>query len=220
MLVILKKIWGQILETIFPRSKIIKDFLSMPNSEIWSIMTRSQTLPDKNLLAAFSYKQPLIRSAIWEIKYRGDKEVTQKLASLLYEFLLEELIEAEIFSNFRNAIIIPIPLSRQRLAERGFNQTERLAISLEEIDGKRNFTVQTDCLIKIKDTPQQSHTVSRQERLNNLKDCFAVKNPNRIYGQNIILLDDVITTGSTMKEARRVLKQVGVKRVLCMAIAH
>ena len=64
------------------------------------------------------------------------------------------------------------------------------------------------------------HNRFRKRRLNNLKDCFFIKNPGLVKGRNIIIFDDVVTTGATIKEARKTLKSAGAKKVIAFTLAH
>jgi len=220
MLATINKIYEWLIEAVFPRAGLAKEFLEISEEDLWKILKPAKDLTEKNFKAMFSYQQPLIRSAIWEIKYRGDILITEKISRLLYDYLLQEISEAETFQNFHKPLLIAIPVSRKSLSERGFNQTERLAKGLDKIDGGNNFIFNNESLIKVRDTERQSHTHNRTERLKNLNNCFQVKNPELIRGKNIILLDDVITTGATMMEAKNALKQAGAKKIICLAVAH
>ena len=138
----------------------------------------------------------------------------------LYEYILDELIDKALFSNFQKPIIVPIPISKNRLKERGYNQCSIIARELERIDGDSNFTLCEDALKKTKDSPSQTSVKNRKKRLQNIKGCFSVSNHEKIKGSNIILIDDVITTGATMNEASRILIEAGADQVICFAIAH
>ncbi len=114
-------------------------------------------------------------------------------------------------------IVIPIPLSKKRLRERGFNQAELIAKYVAE---KFNLPIVQDVLIKIKDSPKQSEAKNYKERLKNVEGCFAVKNPELIKGKNIILVDDVFTSGATVKEAIKNLKIARIKKVIVFTVAR
>jgi len=124
----------------------------------------------------------------------------------------------ELFENFINALVIPAPLSKKRFRERGFNQAELLARAFIRAQGGK-LEIASNALVKTKDTPHQAD-LSRSERLKNLKRCFSVVNPRAICGRNIILVDDVITTESTMNEMKKTLRKAGAKKVIGIAIAH
>ncbi|MFZ2038362.1 MAG: phosphoribosyltransferase family protein [Minisyncoccia bacterium] len=207
-----------IIDTVFPPPPLVQRLIGLSVEEIISEISRSDSLPDKNSIAILSYKHPLTRTAIWEMKYRGNRAITRKMALVIYDYLLIELSEASTWQNFTEPIIVPIPLSPERLRERGYNQAGKLAKELVKIDKGENFKLNSDWLKKVRSTDSQSHTRNRTERLNNLKNCFSASSD--VEGKNIILLDDVITTGATMKEAKNTLRQAGAKKVICVAVAH
>ncbi|KKS56700.1 MAG: Competence protein F, partial [Candidatus Nomurabacteria bacterium GW2011_GWF1_42_40] len=80
--------------------------------------------------------------------------------------------------------------------------------------------LEKDILIKPKDTKHQAHIENRSERLKNIIGSFTVKNSEIIKGRNIILIDDILTTGATLSEARKVLKRAGARKVIAFTVAH
>lgn len=175
---------------------------------------------EKDCISVLRYRDPLIKDAIWLLKYRGKKPMGKVLARLVYDGLLEELSEMNMMENFSDPILIHIPLSKSKLRERGYNQTEVITRELARLDDNRSFTHDSDILLKTKDTKSQAKMSGRESRLRNLKGCFVVKSPEKIKNRNIIILDDITTTGATLHEASNILKKAGAKRVLCVAVAH
>jgi predicted amidophosphoribosyltransferase len=94
------------------------------------------------------------------------------------------------------------------------------AIAEEAVRDGVSFVTDSAILIKEKDTPRQVEASSREARLTNLRGAFVVENGERINGKTIILIDDVITTGATLREARSALRPFHPKRILAIAIAH
>jgi ComF family protein len=218
MLSTFNRFWAFLIDIVFPPLPLVQKLQQLSPTEIINEIPFADALSDKNSLAVLSYHHPLTRAAIWEIKYRGNKTITRKIARIVYDYLLTEISEAETWQNFVNPVIVPIPLSLERIRERGYNQTERLAKELINIDGGKNFKLEINWLKKIRSTDSQSHTRNRTERLKNLSGCFEAARD--VKGKNIILLDDVITTGATMKEAKNTLKRAGAKKIICVAVAH
>lgn len=111
-------------------------------------------------------------------------------------------------------VLIPIPLSQQRLAERGFNQAVQLAHHLS------HTKTQSQTLLRMKHTSAQS-SLKRSERLTNLAGAFAVAPllVAQLRGKNILLIDDVVTTGATLNFAARVMKQAGAAHVGALVLA-
>lgn len=208
-----------ILDLLFPPPPLVRELLRMDAAELSERVERAGTRAGKNIISLFSYQDPLVRRAVWELKYRGNKKVAALLASALHDELLGFLEEYAPLTNFTEPFVIPIPLSRKRERERGFNQCVLLTDELEKLDGGRNFSVSEIALRKVKDTPSQTKTDKRSERLENLKDCFSA-GKNEVKGRNIILIDDVATTGATLDEARRTLRKAGARKVIAFTIAH
>ncbi|MEK7478259.1 MAG: hypothetical protein AAB645_02745, partial [Patescibacteria group bacterium] len=105
---------------------------------------------EEGLLTLFDYEQPVAKKLIWLLKYKGVRDVAPLLADLIYEHIIEDLAEVEQFSPATGKIfIVPVPLSRQREKQRGFNQAEELAKHLVAKDEKL-FYLESDNLIKIR----------------------------------------------------------------------
>lgn len=171
----------------------------------------------------FDYRHPPIKKSIWLLKYKGKKKLASIFAEILYDMIIEELSELSVINNFREPILIPIPLSRKRFRERGYNQAELICRELVKINNLRheiNWKLEKDILIKIKETEHQVNIKERHDRLKNLYNSFALKNSEIIKGQNIILIDDVLTTGATLNEAKKTLKMFGARKVIAFTIAH
>jgi len=169
----------------------------------------------------FDYRHIPVKKSIWLLKYKSKKRIAGIFAEVMYGKIIEELSELSVMKNFREPILIPIPLSKKRYRERGYNQAELICEKLVEIDEKNNnFKLEKNTLIKIKETEHQANIKERRDRLKNLSDSFSVKNSKMIEGKNIILIDDVTTTGATLSEARKILKQSGAKKVIAFTVAH
>lgn len=112
-------------------------------------------------------------------------------------------------------LLIPMPLSRQRLAMRGFNQALVLARALEPAK------VVADVLLRVQDTPPQ-RTLPRKERLHSVHHAFAVDplRSGRLQGQRVVLLDDVMTSGASLHAAARVVRQAGAAHITALVFAR
>ncbi len=107
-------------------------------------------------------------------------------------------------------IIIPVPISKKRMLERGYNQSELIA---KELAKKLEFiNVELDVLHKIKNTVAQS-LLDKEHRKNNLKDAYGIKNEEKIKGKKVLLFDDIFTTGTTADVCSKVLKQAGAYEI-------
>ncbi len=181
-------------------------------------LTERQTVDD--ILAVYDYRDPIIKKAIWELKYHHSPIVGQKLGQLLYNEFLEEIINLQMFSGGSSIYVIPIPISNNRKKHRGYNQSEIIAKSFCDSCENKILELKNNIIIKKIDTIAQAKLTNRTKRLKNLKGVFEIKNPQRVIGKTIIVVDDVTTTGATMTEIIKILKKSGAKKVIGFAIAH
>jgi competence protein ComFC len=215
-----------LVDFLFPKADSIYDLESMSAGELTSLLQAPRETEEA--IAIFSYEDSRVREIIWEIKYRKNRTLAKKMAEILYDVLKQELSERVVMENFINPLLIPLPMSTERRAERGFNQTEMLCEELVAIDtpaigsaGRENlFEYAPNILIKDRHTESQTKTTSKRERVRNIEHSMRVLNEAEAKGRNIILLDDVSTTGATMREAKRALREAGSKKILSVAIAH
>ena len=159
------------------------------------------------------YQNPLIKNLIQHFKYEPFvKELAKPLSSLIINHF--QLLGKE--TTFSDFILIPIPLEKKRLKWRGFNQAEEIA---KELSIFLKIPLINNVLIKEKETPPQVD-LSEKERERNILGVFSCQNKNGIYGKKILLVDDVYTTGSTMEEAAKILKEAGAKEVWGTVVAR
>jgi len=162
------------------------------------------------------YINKLIKTLIHNFKFNPFvKELSKPLSSLIISHL--KLIEEPIFSvnKEKGFVIIPVPLSRKRLKWRGFNQAEEIGKHLSLYLKK---PLLNNILIKNKETFFQSG-LSKEERETNLINSFSLKTEN-LNNKNVLLIDDIYTTGSTMEECSKILKSFGVNKVIGVVIAR
>lgn len=112
-------------------------------------------------------------------------------------------------------IIIPVPIHKKRNLERGYNQTELIA---REIAKNTNLELNNKVLLKQKNIKSQSG-LTKIQRGNNIKNAFIVKNDNSLKNKNVILFDDIYTTGSTVNECCKLLKTLKVNKIAVLTIA-
>jgi competence protein ComFC len=124
----------------------------------------------------------------------------------------------ELDKNYKEARLIPIPISKNRRRERGYNQCELIINEIIRLDSEKRFLADYELLIREKDIEKQTHK-NRSERISNTKHIFKVTKRNNLDAK-IIIIDDVTTTGSTLKEARDELLKVGYTNVSALSIAH
>lgn len=150
------------------------------------------------------YEGPL-KEAIHYMKFHGRKSLARELGQLLSTL---EIPSVEV--------ITPVPLSKKRLIQRGFNQSYLLA---KPVSKRLTLPLLDDLLLKTKDTPPQS-LLTREERLKNQKGSFKVNSKYKKIPRRVVLVDDVVTTGATVNECARILKKEGVNEVYVITLAR
>jgi|SRR3989344_1584872 len=166
----------------------------------------------------FHYKDNKVRAIVWELKYKENALPLEHIGRMMYEEIIALASDIALFNGDASFLLIPIPITGERRRERGYNQSDYIARAIIENDLERTFLYAPQWLLKTKETPRQSHSQSKQERMRNLSGCFSAD--PRVLGKYVILIDDVITTGSTLLEARKTLLEAGARDVFAFTIAH
>lgn len=160
-----------------------------------------------------------LRQVVLRLKFAGDARLGVRLGELLapvWEYLPHR-------SDLGATVIVPVPLHAARRRERGFNQSELLAAglvrALPEQKDVAAPTVAKTCLLRHRATPPQTG-LSVAARRENLRGAFAVVNKECVCGRAIVLIDDVMTTGSTLSACARELKRAGATMVVGLTLAR
>jgi ComF family protein len=151
--------------------------------------------------------QGVVAEALQRFKYHGDIN----LAGILGSFWKRISLEGNTFE-----AIIPVPLHSTRLRERGFNQSLLLSRSLGKI---YKIRVLSNALRRIRNTVPQVD-LGLSERARNVRGAFVVSRPGEIKDKHLLLVDDVFTTGATVRECAKVLKKSGAKSVFVLTLAR
>ncbi len=161
--------------------------------------------------AALVYTGP-VRSGILGLKFRERKGAAAVFAKYMAEVRYVNSVETCDF-------VTAVPLSKRKLASRGFNQSELIGRAYASYTGK---TYMAGVLTKTKENQTQSALRDAKRRVENVKDCYEVRDPSLVRGKRILLVDDVYTTGATIRECARVLRRAGAETVcgLTAATAH
>jgi ComF family protein len=161
-----------------------------------------------------------LRAAILQLKFHRRERLGLKLGELLC--LLWSSIAGPAVED--PLIIVPVPLHRARLRQRGYNQAELVAQGLaralaRRAEGARMLRVEARCLRRLRPTVSQTGLDSHA-RQDNVRGAFAVAFPERIGKRNVLLVDDVMTTGATVSACSQALKRAGAKGVVVLALAR
>jgi ComF family protein len=181
------------------------------------------TYPDSPLKKTFSGRVPLVHAAscylyeksgriqrlLHAIKYEEQKE----LGKFLGQMYGKELKEGDVFKDIQ--CILPVPLHKNKLKARGFNQSEWFAQGIAE---SMNIVLDTDSLERIADTSTQTKK-KKFQRWENVEGIFRVRNNRELANKHVLLVDDVITTGATIEACWQALKPVPGIRISVASIA-
>lgn len=170
------------------------------------------------IAGAADYKNQVVRELIHALKYKNIKKAAEPLAYIINLYLIKSGLKdksAQSDKKRQKAICIPLPISLERQKERGFNQSSLLASLVLE-----NNPIKKEVLLKNKNTKPQIECESYVERAINTSGSFVVIKPEEVKGKNIILVDDVYTSGATAREAVKILKMAGVKKVMVLVVAR
>lgn len=147
-----------------------------------------------------------LREALHSLKYKKNLGVAEVLAKPLVGILQREKWDFDL--------IIPIPLSRNHLKQRGYNQAQAIARPISLTFGK---PIDSRSVTRVKETSSQVD-LSPHQRYANLQDAFSA-NPAKLNGRKVLLVDDVATTGATLNSCAEALRNAGVTEVFCITVA-
>jgi competence protein ComFC len=148
-----------------------------------------------------------MRQVIHELKYRNLRTLAPSLAKLLHDYLITNPVPGEV--------LVPVPLHRKRLRERGYNQSSLLAHELGKLI---TLPVVDDCLIRQQHAPPQTMTSNLGERQTNVAGAFTCCD-GRLRGKQVLLIDDVATSGATLNACAETLKPAGATSVWGLVMA-
>lgn len=148
-----------------------------------------------------------IKNLIYNLKYNKQTYVAKTLSNLILKYFLESGLKVDV--------VIPVPLYLSREFKRGFNQSELLIQSFSD----NGFIINNSCLVRVKETSTQT-ALTKAERKLNVENAFRVVNQSVVKNKNVLVVDDVYTTGATFSEVAKVLFSAGAKNVYCLSVAH
>jgi ComF family protein len=166
--------------------------------------------------AAYGSYQGGLRELIHMLKYQQ----VRPAANVLGRMLAEAITDLEPHWSPASVLVVPVPLFARKLRQRGFNQAELIArVALKGIASKDKCALSADVLDRTRETQSQIG-LTRHQRRENLRGAFRVKDRAKISGREVLLVDDVFTTGTTASECARVLRRGGASRVWVATVAR
>lgn len=169
------------------------------------------------LLIVADYKNSLVEKILKFLKYKFITDLEQPLSILTRRYLKWLTLDKKFNVFEANPLLIPVPLHPRRFNWRGFNQSELLAKNLADTF---QMKIALDIIKRESNAVPQADIKEKEERLKNLNGIFKFKNENKLIGREILLIDDICTTGATLNECAKVLKANGVSRVIALVIAR
>lgn len=221
-------LYNLIIDALFPLSDIENDLQNLTPERANAILPPSPPVPIANAQAILAYKDERVAKLIWHIKYKHDYHAVSIGGFLLFHQLLKSR------NNIPGAkriltVIVPMPITARRRSERGYNQCELLVEEIARLDKKKDFMIRNDLLLRTVHASRQT-LKDRKHRLISAKGIFSVNEKVAHINMEqaskvalpiqIIVIDDVITTGSTMNEAIATLRQAGFTDVHGLSLAH
>jgi ComF family protein len=173
-----------------------------------------QTTPSFAKAAAYGSYDGGLRDLIHLLKYQGVKPAASVLGRMLGEAI--QLLAPK----FEQPVIVPVPLHPSKLRERGFNQSEMIArAALKLKPAGLDLAIRADVLERRRPTASQTG-LTRHQRQENMRAAFVMGRPQEVAGREVLLVDDVFTTGTTASECARVLRRAGATRVWVATVAR
>lgn len=157
-------------------------------------------------IMAYGYYGGVLKKLILNLKYHKSFIAGKVLAHLLCQIIIEKKLSIDC--------ICYVPISKDSLKKRGFNQCSVLAKNISSI---LDIPV-IDCLVKVKETKEQK-LLGKEERMKNILDAFEIKNKEKLFKKNILLIDDVYTTGATINECKKNIEKCNINKIYLLTIA-
>lgn len=169
----------------------------------------------KAIWVAADYNNQVLQDLLHALKYKYIEGISAVLASLNYKYLTDKNIFQQFNLNTETAVFVPVPLHHKRWLTRGFNQSELIAKELSGLSGISAVNL----LKRVKNTETQIN-LKRHERQANVKEAFIVNTIKLDKTKKIILIDDVVTTGSTLNECANSLAVAGFTEIYGLVVAQ
>jgi competence protein ComFC len=169
----------------------------------------------------FDYHHPLVKKAIWALKYERRRSLAGYFGTALYREFFKSLARSGGHSK-ESIVLIPIPGGKKAVSVRGYNHATLIAEAIRACakQDRLLISVENNVLYKAHEITQQVRARGKSNREKNVEGIFRIHNTEKIAGKTVILIDDVITTGATIAEAKRAVRSAKPKRVLAIAVAH
>ncbi|OGZ12034.1 MAG: hypothetical protein A2942_02300 [Candidatus Lloydbacteria bacterium RIFCSPLOWO2_01_FULL_50_20] len=169
----------------------------------------------------FDYQNPLVKRALWALKYHRKRSLGKYFGIALYREFFKSVAQGN--TRPKEAIVlVPVPSGKRALRLRGYNHSGVIAAAIVQAAKADGLVLELEAnmLFKKRENEQQVEARTKTKRSENVAHVFGVRTGERIAGKTVVLVDDVITTGATIAEAKRALSEWKPRRILTVAVAH
>lgn len=216
MIAPLSRLFSTLLDAVLPPHEDVQKARAITPKELGALLS-PHAAGAGWISALFPYRDPRIRALIRAVKYHGEEKALAPAAATLGEYLLQTISEKKLLSGWQHPLVIPMPASPRRLRERGYNQAERIAKAAFPPLGS---AAELSLRALAREDRKSQVSVNRTKRNENIRNAFYVPDVSLVSGKYVILVDDVVESGSTFSDARRALRAAGAKGVIGIALAH
>lgn len=188
------------------------------SADDFSALANARLAPETRpgTVTLLSFNDARVRSAVHEAKYHGSERAFELLGSVLADYLRDC---DENYGRTGSAIVVPVPLGRERLRERGFNQVYEVTLrALRCLGEEGGVRLENNLLVRVRETASQV-SLARERREENMRGAFGAARPAD-PAQTYFVIDDVLTTGATLQAAVDALKGAGALHIVPLALAH
>ncbi len=186
----------------------------MPSGKVCHLCKKRQSSPINSLVVVSDYQDKLLSRAIHFFKYKFVQDLAKPLGQLMCRGFEKNHLPVP-------DVIVPVPLHRRRLRWRGFNQSELLAQEVSEIIiPGLGVPVENELIKRNRYTSPQMKVKNYQERQKNLRDAFSINSTRDLSGKNVLIVDDICTTGSTILECAKEIKKLNPKSITAVVLAR
>jgi ComF family protein len=190
--------------------KLFSSYTDSGEGALCGMCRRAQ--PHFRRAVAYGAYEGALRDVIHLFKYHGTKPAGKLLGKLLHQ-------AASAMALPDSVVVVPVPLWSGKRHARGFNQAEAIARAFIDFQSSSSIQLDTSVLVRTRETASQTG-LTRHQRRANVRGAFAVVKPERVKGRSILVVDDVMTTGTTAGECARVLRRAGAKEVFVATVAR
>jgi len=211
------QVFSAFLDALLPLSSESVIARALDEEELVKLITPVSHRREPWVYCMFRYSDPKVRALMRAIKYRGEKAPLSALGRITADEIMSILEDKVLLEGWKDILLTPVPSSPQRLRNRGYNQADRIALAaLPHLENMLSYA--PDILARHDRVSQVK--VEKGGRRENIRNAFFVLRPEKINGKYVILIDDVVESGTTLEDARRALIEAGAVDVIAIAIAH